>query len=72
MLDVDAGGFVSRGRVAVPLHDVLGSIVAYANGQTDIGSWHQEVPATGRPVASVRQNLSLLIENGPRQRASIA
>jgi hypothetical protein len=62
MLDVDAGGFVSRGRVAVPLRDGLGSIVTYANGQTDIG----------RPAASVRQNLSLLIENGPRRRASIA
>jgi hypothetical protein len=42
----------------------VGSIVTYADGQTDIGSWHQAVPAPGRPVASVRQNLSLLIDNG--------
>jgi hypothetical protein len=58
------------GRVAVPLRDGLGSIVTYASGQTDIGSWDQEVPAPGRPVASVRQNLSLLIDNG-RPAASV-
>jgi hypothetical protein len=69
-LNVDAGGFASWGRVAAPLRDGLGSIVTYANGQTDIGSWHQEVPAPGRPVASVRQNLSLLIDNG-RPAASV-
>ena len=45
-------------------HDGLGSIVTYSDGSTDIGSWHQEVPAPGRRVASVRQNLSLLIDHG--------
>ena len=63
-LDIGAGGFVSSGRVAVALRDGLGSIVTYADGYTDIGLWHQEVPASGRPVASVRQNLTLLIDNG--------
>ena len=55
---------MSSGRVAVPLRDGLGSIVTYADGYTDVGSWHHEVPAPGRPVASVRQNLTLLIDNG--------
>jgi hypothetical protein len=63
-LSTGAGGFVSYGRVGVPLRSGLGSIVTYANGMTDIGSWHAEVPAPGRSVVSVRQNLTLLIDNG--------
>jgi hypothetical protein len=58
-----AGGFVSYGRVGAPLRDGLGSIVTYANGRTDIGSWHNEVPAAALAVASVRQNLMLLIDH---------
>lgn len=60
-LSVGAGGFASGGRVAAALGAGLGSIVTYANGQTDIGAWHQGVPAGGQPVVSVRQNLHLLI-----------
>jgi len=60
---VGAGGFESYGRTAVPLQDGLGSIVTYGDGSTDIGSWHQEVPAPGRTVVSVRQNQSLLIDH---------
>lgn len=55
---------MSDGRVAVPLRDGLGPIVTYADRSTDIGSWHGEVPAPGRPVVSVRQNLTLLIDHG--------
>lgn len=58
------GGFMSYGRVAVPLRTGLGSVVTYADGSTDIGSWGSEVPAHGRQVVSVRQNLPLLIDNG--------
>jgi hypothetical protein len=63
-LNVGAGGFESFGRTAAPLTDGLGSIVTYTDGTTDIGSWHHEVPAPARTVASVRQNLSLLIDHG--------
>lgn len=59
-----AGGFMSYGRAATPLRDGLGSIVTYTDGYTDIGSWHRELPSTGRTVASVRQNLTLLIDHG--------
>ena len=52
-LSVGAGGFESFGRTAAPLSDGLGSIVTYTDGTTDIGSWHHEVPASGRTVASV-------------------
>jgi hypothetical protein len=59
-----AGGFKSYGRVAVPLRPGLGSIVTYTDGSTDIGLWRREVPAAGKTVASVRQNLTLLIDHG--------
>jgi hypothetical protein len=59
-----AGGFMSYGRVGAPLRDGLGSIVTYTDGRTDIGSWHTEVPTAGHTVASVRQNLTLLIDHG--------
>jgi hypothetical protein len=59
-----AGGFVSYGQVGAPLRDGLGSIVTYTDGRTDIGSWHNEVPTAGQAVASVRQNLALLIDHG--------
>jgi len=63
-LDTNSGGFESYGRTAAPLTDGLGSIVTYADGNTDIGSWHQGVPEPGKPVVSVRQNLRLLIAHG--------
>jgi hypothetical protein len=63
-LSTGAGGFMSYGRVALPLRDGLGSIVTYADRSTNIGAWHQELPAPGRRVVSVRQNLTLLIDHG--------
>lgn len=59
-----AGGFVSYGRVGAPLRAGLGSIVTYAGGYTDIGSWQAGMPARGRRVDSVRQNLTLLVDHG--------
>jgi hypothetical protein len=67
---VGAGGFVSYGRVGAPVQNGLGSIVTYANGTTDIGSWHAGVPAPGMPTVSIRQNLMLLIDHG-RPAASV-
>lgn len=66
-LSVGAGGFESYGRVASPLQPGLGSIVTYSDGYTDIGAWNQAasgVPAQGKRVVSVRQNLHLLIDGG--------
>ena len=63
-LDTGSGGFMAGRRVAVPLRAGLASIVTYADGYTDIGAWHRQLPAAGRPVASVRQNLTLLIDHG--------
>jgi hypothetical protein len=63
-LSVGAGGFFSYGKVGAQLRDGLGSIVTYTSGVTDIGSWNSEVPAPHAHVASVRQNLTLLIDHG--------
>jgi hypothetical protein len=57
-------GFVANGRVAVPLTAGLGSIVTYRNGTTQVGAWHEGVPARGLAVASVLQNLHLLVDHG--------
>ncbi|HWF24526.1 MAG TPA: hypothetical protein VG275_03705 [Solirubrobacteraceae bacterium] len=63
-LATGSGGFMADGRVAAPLRSGLGSVVTYTDGSTDIGAWGAGVPAPGKTVASVRQNLALLIDNG--------
>jgi hypothetical protein len=63
-LDTGSGGFMLGGRTAVALSPGLGSIVTYASGQTDVGAWHEGVPAPGQAVVSVRQNLHLLVSGG--------
>jgi hypothetical protein len=57
-------GFLADGRAAVRLTAGLGSIVTYQNGTTDIGAWQEGVPASGLKVASVLQNLHLLVDRG--------
>ena len=57
-------GFMSAGRVAVPLRPELASIVTYANGTTDIGAWQRGVPSPRERVFSVLQNQYLLINHG--------
>jgi hypothetical protein len=57
-------GFLENGRSAVGLSPGLGSIVTYRDGTTQIGAWRQGVPAAGKQIVSVRQNLSLLIDHG--------
>ena len=63
-LDTNSGGFYSGGRTGAPLSPGLASIVTYTDGTTDIGAWHEGVPAAGHAVYSVRQNLHLLISGG--------
>ena len=62
------GGWMSQGRTVSPLRAGAASVVIYKDGGTDIGAWDREVPQAGRPVASVRQNLELLIDHGRPQR----
>lgn len=57
-------GFMSGGRVAVPLKSGLASIVTYTDGTTDIGAWHEGLPSSRRSVYSVLQNQRLLVDRG--------
>jgi len=59
-----AGGFMQGRRVGWRLQRDAASVVIYADGSADIGTWHGTVPAPGRAVAAVRQNLTLLINHG--------
>ena len=62
------GGWLSEGRTVVPLVHGAASVVIYADGSTDIGTWGIELPAARRRVVSVRQNLpQLLIDRGVAQ-----
>jgi hypothetical protein len=57
-------GFMSEGRVGAPLQAGLASIVTYRDGTTQIGAWGAGVPEAGRAIASVLQNLQLLVDHG--------
>jgi len=50
-----SGGFTPYGRAWVPLRNALGSVLACADGGTNIGSLGSDVPARGLRVVSVRQ-----------------
>jgi len=55
-------GFVSGGHVAVALRPGLASIVTYADGTTNIATWHDGVPSARKTVFSVLQNQRLLVD----------
>jgi hypothetical protein len=57
-------GFISGGRVAVPLSPGLASLVTYSDGTSDIGAWEAGVPSRGKTVFSVLQNQQLLVDHG--------
>jgi hypothetical protein len=57
-------GFMSGGRVAVPLKPGLASIVTYTDGTTDVGAWNTGVPSSRKSVFSVLQNQRLLVDRG--------
>lgn len=57
------GGYYQNGTLLKPLVASKASLVIYSDGHLDIGSWGSEVTMNSN-VKSVRQNLSLLIDNG--------
>jgi hypothetical protein len=61
--DASHGGYYSEGRTVVPLVDGAASLVLRNDGTATVGSWNQEVSMTST-VASVRQNLVMLVDNG--------
>jgi hypothetical protein len=57
------GGYYQNGVLLRPLVADKASLVIYSDGHLDIGSWGSELTMNSA-VSSVRQNLSLLIDNG--------
>jgi hypothetical protein len=57
------GGYFSEGRTVVPLIDGDASLVLYTDGTAKVGAWNRDVHM-GSDVASVRQNLVLLVDDG--------
>ncbi|MGH9128772.1 MAG: hypothetical protein ACRDY2_07370 [Acidimicrobiales bacterium] len=57
------GGYYTEGHVVAPLVTGAASLVIYAGGRVDIGSWGSDVTMTPS-VVSVRQNLVPLVAGG--------
>ena len=57
------GGYYSEGRTAYPLRNGAASFVIYSDGRATVGQWGRDVSMAPN-VASVRQNLVLLVDNG--------
>jgi hypothetical protein len=57
------GGYYSEGRTPAPLQDGAASLVLDKDGRASVGSWNNEVRMTP-DVASVRQNLVMLVDGG--------
>lgn len=63
LMNSSEGGFYLDGKTGVPLRTGAASFVIYANGTATVGAWGTDVTMTPS-VVSVRQNLSLLVNNG--------
>ena len=55
-------GEVIDGITYVPPKPSLATFILYADGHVDLRSWNSEIQ-TGSPIASLRQNLPLIIDN---------
>lgn len=62
-LDTSDGGYFTEGRTVKPLVDGRASLVILTNGRIGVGMWGRDYRA-GPTIASVRQNLDLLVDNG--------
>jgi hypothetical protein len=61
--DPSHNGYYSEGRTVAPLRDGAASLVLKTDGTANVGAWNSEV-RMGPDVASVRQNLQLLVDGG--------
>ena len=57
------GGYFTEGRTPQPLVDGDASLVIDSTGTIDVGAWGTDVTMSS-DVASVRQNLHLIVDNG--------
>jgi hypothetical protein len=58
-----SGGFYADGRTAVPLQDGAASLVIDTAGRVTVGQWGRDAVMSPQ-VAAVRQNLSLVVDQG--------
>jgi hypothetical protein len=63
LLADSGGGYYADGRTAAPLREGAASVVIYTDGTVTVGRWGADV-SMGPNVASVRQNLSLIVNHG--------
>jgi hypothetical protein len=62
-LNQSLGGWYLDGVTAVPLRNGAASLVIYRDGSANVGAWGRDV-AYVPSVVAVRQNLSMLVEDG--------
>ena len=62
-LDVSRGGYYTEGNTVQALVDGRASLVINTDGSATVGMWGRDA-VMGPGVASVRQNLDLLVDNG--------
>jgi len=63
VLDSSRGGYFTEGRTVRSLVNGRASLVIYADGHVDVGMWGRD-DQFGPNVASVRQNLDLIVDGG--------
>jgi hypothetical protein len=63
-LGLGQGGFSQLGRNVGTIQPGLASVVTYADGTSGLGIWGRDVPAHGKRIVSIRQNLGLLVDAG--------
>ncbi len=56
------GGYYTDGRMVAPLRAGAASAVIFKNGRMTVGKWGRDVVMTNQ-IASVRQNLDLVVDN---------
>ena len=62
LMSAAQGGYWQDGVSAAPLRNGAASMVLYKDGHIDVARWN--VPTPGPDVAAVRQNLTLLVDQG--------
>lgn len=57
------GGYYTQGKMVLPLRNGAASVVTYKDGTMTVAKWGRDATMSNQ-VASVRQNLDLIVDNG--------
>ena len=62
------GGYYTNNKLVIPLRPGAASVIIYQDGSINVGQWGRDFSmapnSAGSPVASVRQNLNLIVDHG--------